>query len=264
MSLTAQLIHPTVTMRAVEKLPIISLAAQIATEADAYKYLEEVRWGDEAACPHCGVKSGHYFLTPKNGMSRKTSSGKQSQRRMWKCSACRMTFSVTTKTVMHGSHVPLRTWLFVLCELATNENGVAAYEISRRYGISCRAAWHLTQRIRDAMAARPLGEMAGTSVTEEGRVGGAPKSMRADERDPESRQTPTVGTPIVSLVHKETATAPSAVKRRSKYKEPQSICREGVTFRDALRELMQIPVQSRPKRGAQPESAPPGQGLSRR
>ena len=71
MSLTAQLIHPTVTMRAVEKLPIISLAAQIATEADAYKYLEEVRWGDEAACPHCGVKSGHYFLTPKNGMSRR-------------------------------------------------------------------------------------------------------------------------------------------------------------------------------------------------
>jgi transposase-like protein len=251
-------------MRAVEKLPIISLGSQIATEADAYKYLEEVRWGDEAACPHCGVISGHYFLTPKNGISRKTSSGKQSQRRMWKCSACRKTFSVTTKTVMHGSHVPLRTWLFVLCELATNENGVAAYAISRRYSVSCRAAWHLTQCIREALAARPLGEMAGMPVAEERRVGGAPKNMRADERDPESHQGPKGGTPIVSLVHKETGTAPSAVKRRSKYKEPQSICREGVTFKDALRELMQIPVQPRPKQCAQPGSAPPGQGLSRR
>jgi transposase-like protein len=247
-------------MPAVEILPIISLGSQITTEASAYKYLEEARWGDEVACPHCGAESGHYFLTPKNGISRKTSSGKQSQRRMWKCSACRKAFSVTTKTIMHGSHVPLRTWLFVLCELATNDNGVAADEISRRYDVSCRAAWQLTQRIREAMARLP-GERAGTSVAEERRVGGAPKSTRTVLRGPESRPGPTGQTPIVSPVHRETGTARAAVKPRSKYKEPQRICREGVTFRDALRELMQIPVQPRPKRRAHPESAPLGQGL---
>lgn len=69
-------------MPAVEKFSIISLGAQIATEANAYKYLEEVRWGDETACPRCGVISSRYFLTPKNGISRETSSGKQSQRRI--------------------------------------------------------------------------------------------------------------------------------------------------------------------------------------
>jgi hypothetical protein len=183
---------------------------------------------------------------------------------MWKCSACRKTFSVTTKTIMHGSHVPLRTWLFVLHELATNENGVAAGEISRRYGVTCRAAWHLTQRIREALAARPLEAMAGTALAEERRVDGAPKNMSADERDREPRQGPTAGMPVVSLVPKETGTAQFAVRRRSKYKEPQSICREGVTFEDALRELMQIPVQPRPKRCAQPGVAPLGQGPLRR
>jgi transposase-like protein len=262
--LTAGLIHPAATMPAVENFSIVSLGVQIATEADAYKYLEEVRWGDETACPHCGVISSHYFLTPKNGISRETSSGKQSQRRMWKCSACRKTFSVTTKTVMHGSHVPLRTWLFVFFELVANENGIAADEISRRYSITCRTAWHLTQRIREAMAAGPLVEMVGTSMANERWIGGAPKNMRADKCDPESRQGLTGGTPIVSLVHKETWSVPSAVKRKSKYKEPRSIYRDGVTFKDALRELMQIPVQPRPKRCTQPELAPPGQDLCQR
>lgn len=69
-----------------EKFSIISLGSQIVTEANAYKYLEEVRWGDETACPHCGVISSDYFLTLKSGISRETSSGKQSPWRIWKCS----------------------------------------------------------------------------------------------------------------------------------------------------------------------------------
>jgi predicted RNA-binding Zn-ribbon protein involved in translation (DUF1610 family) len=69
-------------MPSAENFLIFSLGSQIATEANTYKYLEEVRWGDETACPRCGVISSRSFLTPKNGISRETSSRKHSQRRI--------------------------------------------------------------------------------------------------------------------------------------------------------------------------------------
>ena len=42
----------------------------------------------------CKSTERHYFLTPKNGTSRKTRTGKPTQRRVWKCAACRKQFSV--------------------------------------------------------------------------------------------------------------------------------------------------------------------------
>ena len=68
----------------------------------------------------------------------------------WKCAACRKQFSVITNTVMHGTKVPIRTWVFVLLEMVASKNGVAA-EIERKYQVTPRTAWHMTQRIRAAM-----------------------------------------------------------------------------------------------------------------
>ena len=76
-------------------------------------------------CPHCGSIDKHYFLEPRNGVSRETSTGKQTQRRLWKCSQCRKQFSALTGTVMHGSHIRIRTWLFVAFEFASSKNGVS-------------------------------------------------------------------------------------------------------------------------------------------
>jgi Transposase zinc-ribbon domain len=35
-------------------LSIRQLATKLRTEADAYKFLEDLRWDDEPICPHCG------------------------------------------------------------------------------------------------------------------------------------------------------------------------------------------------------------------
>jgi hypothetical protein len=87
---------------------VLQLADQLRTEADAYRYLEQLRWGDRPVCPHCGTVGEHYFLTPANGRTRKTASGLPTERRVWKCSqkGCRKQFSVTTGTIMHGSKNP--------------------------------------------------------------------------------------------------------------------------------------------------------------
>ena len=35
-------------------MSILKLADQLRTEADAYAYLERLRWNGQPVCPHCG------------------------------------------------------------------------------------------------------------------------------------------------------------------------------------------------------------------
>ncbi len=141
-----------------ETFSIPSLAQNLQTEADAYRFLEDLRWQGTPVCAHCGA-TGAYFLTPKNGTARATRTGAQTERRLWKCQACRKQFSVITNTVMHGTKVPIRTWVFVLLEMVASKNGVAAREIERKYQVTPRTAWHMTCRIREAMKADPLASL---------------------------------------------------------------------------------------------------------
>src|SRR5437660_411422 len=102
----------------------LDLAQRIPTEAAAYEFLEELRWSDKPICPHCGSARRPYFLTPRNGSSRKTRTGSESERRVWKCAEtkCRKQFSVLTGTVFHGSKIPVRTWIFVVFEMCASKN----------------------------------------------------------------------------------------------------------------------------------------------
>lgn len=131
----------------------MSLIDQVPTEKDAYLLLEELRWGDKPVCPHCGSDERAYFLNPENGRSRRTRTGTMSERRVWKCAACRKQFSVLTHTVFHGSKVPLRTWLSVIDEMCAN--GISARDIERKYEVSAKTAWLVTERIRNAMTLLP-------------------------------------------------------------------------------------------------------------
>ena len=139
-----------------QELSIPKLAAQIATEADAYLLLEQLRWDGHPVCPHCGVKDMAWYIRPLNGASRKTRTGTLSQRRVWKCGACRRQFSVLTGTIFHGSKIPVRTWLLVIFEMCAAKNGISAREVERKYELTPKSAWYLCHRIREAMRRDPL------------------------------------------------------------------------------------------------------------
>src|SRR4051794_16981438 len=108
---------------------IPSLMRRLDSEAAAYMLLEELRWANGIVCPHCGSIAQHYFLKPANGATRKTRTGSQSERRVWKCRDCRKQFSVLTGTVFHGSKISVRTWVMVILEMCASKNGVSAREI---------------------------------------------------------------------------------------------------------------------------------------
>src|SRR5689334_19835856 len=86
-------------------MTVIQLADRLRTDADAYRFVEELRWPDGVAvCPHCDHR-GATFIEPTNGISRKTRTGAETQRRVWRCLNCRKQFSVITNTCMHRTKV---------------------------------------------------------------------------------------------------------------------------------------------------------------
>jgi transposase-like protein len=189
------------------RLSIPALREQLPTEAAAYELLERLRWNGQPVCPHCGSVAKHYFLTPANGTTRKTRTGATSQRRVWKCKDCRKQFSVLTGTIFHGTRISLRTWIMVVFEMCASKNGVAAREIERKYDLTPKSAWFMTQRIREAMKRDPLaGLLSGTVAADETWIGGKP-SNRPKRKRPQRKQWDVVRTdktPVLALVDRNT------------------------------------------------------------
>lgn len=206
---------------------------RIPDEESAYKHLESLRWDGSPVCPHCGNDERCYFLNPTNG-PRRTSTGSATARRLWKCGACRRQFSVLTGTVMHGTKIPIRTWILVIFEMASNKNGIAAREIERRYNLTPKSAWFLLHRIREAMKDDGLTVFSGVVVADETFIGGAFKNKhKSQQREYSAGRAggPYDKTPVLSLVDTGTGQVRSRVVPRV----------DGSNLRKAIAEQADLP-----------------------
>jgi transposase-like protein len=209
------------------RITIASLSRDIVSEADAYAYIESLLWGDCPMCSHC-AGTDVYLIGCENGISRKTRTGNMSERRVWKCRACKRQFSCLTNTVMHGTKISIRMWVMVIFEMCASKNGVAAREIERKYGVCPRTAWFMMHRIREGMASDGLvTSMRGTIVADETFIGGSFKNRHRSWRiaqDTPERIVPGAvpairtengphrdKTPVLSLIDYETGEVRSRV-----------------------------------------------------
>jgi transposase-like protein len=87
-----------------QNLTFAQIAKQYSNEEEAYKFLEGVRWENGVICPHCGNVGAN--LIPAN-TARKTTTGKVTFRRVWRCEGCQKQFSVLVGTVFEDSRIPL-------------------------------------------------------------------------------------------------------------------------------------------------------------
>lgn len=218
------------------KTTVMTLAKQIKTEADAYRYMENLRWPDGPVCPHCGSVEPHYFLTPRDGSeTRKTRTGNPSERRVWKCKTCRKQFSVITKTVFHGTKVPLHTWLMVVFEMCANKNGIAAREIARKCGVAPKTAWFMTNRLREGMKNRaPERLMSGTVVADETFIGPTPRFQHGYKKVKGGQGTMRDKTAVVSLVDRESGEVRSRVIPNVTGENLRSVLQENISMPDTV------------------------------
>ena len=115
---------------------LLSLLDQFNCDERCRRHLEILRWPDGVSCTRCGD----------------TSISEIKGRGQWNCHGCGYHFSVTSGTIMHDSHLPLRKWFAAIYIMCKSRKGVSARQLWRMLGIgSYKTAWYLCHRIREAM-----------------------------------------------------------------------------------------------------------------
>lgn len=153
--------------------------AHFHDEAAAFAYLEGKLWPQGPVCPKCGGEG--YAL---NGV--KDKKGRE-RLGLKKCRACRAQFTLRVGTIFEDSHAPLHIWLQAIALLAASKKGISSNQLHRTLGVTLKTAWHMSHRIRLAMArgARNLPPMGGAGKVVEidetyhGRVAN-PTELRTD------------------------------------------------------------------------------------
>ena len=149
-------------------LTLIGVMKRFSTEEEARKYFEQVRWPHGPTCPHCGnVDTARIYAVTPNP-EKKIRAG------VWKCGECLKSFTVTVKTVMEDSHVPLNKWLIAFYMMCASKTQISALQLQRQLELgSYKTAWFMCQRIRFALAGNgPMGKLMGTVEADETYVGG--------------------------------------------------------------------------------------------
>jgi transposase-like protein len=108
-------------------------------EADAYRWFCKARWDKgEPNCPVCGSPKVHSI-----------------RRRRFRCGEkeCRREFSVTTGTILACHKLPFKKMLLAVAIAVLSVKGKAALQLKRELGVSCKTAFVLLHKLREAIAA---------------------------------------------------------------------------------------------------------------
>lgn len=97
--------------------------------------LEKLRWPDGVVCPRCGSPAIREVAT----------------RRQHECKDCLYRFTVTTRTLLHNTQLPLRKWFLATYLMVEAKKGISIHELGRTLGVARKTEWYLSHRIREAM-----------------------------------------------------------------------------------------------------------------
>jgi hypothetical protein len=99
-------------------------------EARCRRLLEAMVWPRGRICPACGCRdstalAGHDV-------------GRRARLGLYQCSAreCRFQFTVTTRTPLHSTKLPLRVWLTGLWLILQSDKGISSVRLAEAIGVS--------------------------------------------------------------------------------------------------------------------------------
>jgi transposase-like protein len=106
------------------------------------RLLEAMVWPHGRICPSCGYRRS-IVLTDRE-------SGKRARPGLYQCSSgtCRFQFTVTTRTPLHATKLPLRVWLTGLWLMLQSDKGISSIRLAEALGVSQPTAWRMGHALR--------------------------------------------------------------------------------------------------------------------
>lgn len=139
------------------------------TDAAVRRLFEKLIWRDAPYCPHCGSLKVWRF----RDRDRASRDG------LFQCGDCQAQFTVTTKTPMHATKLPLRTWLRAIYLVLMSSKGISSVVLGRQLGVTQKTAWKLAHAVREMMDDRQglLPALKGVVEVDTTFMGGPPRSQ---------------------------------------------------------------------------------------
>ena len=103
------------------------------TEAQCAEAVKQSRWPDGFRCPRCD-SADHCVLG-------------EDARRLFQCYRCRHQTSLTARSLMEHTKLPLTTWFLAVYLISQAKTGLSALALKRHLGVSYPTAWLLHKKI---------------------------------------------------------------------------------------------------------------------
>lgn len=120
---------------------IIEFRNMFPDEETCRQYFEKAIWPDGRRCPHCGDHRSWSI------------SGTSAREGLYECAGCGKQFTVTTKTPLHSTKLPLKTGLMAMYFMINSSKGVSSVFLAKWIGVRQKTAWKVGHAVRALMKA---------------------------------------------------------------------------------------------------------------
>jgi hypothetical protein len=129
------------------------------------RLVEAMVWPRGRICPACGYRCS----TALAGRD----VGRQARPGLYQCSngLCRFQFTVTTRTPLHSTKLPLRVWLTGLWLILQSDKGISSVRLAEAIGVSQPTAWRMGHALRLLVTSEQ--RLGGTVEIDELYIGGS-------------------------------------------------------------------------------------------
>jgi transposase-like protein len=172
------------------------MTAAFQDEDRCRRLLEAMIWPGGRICPACGYTRS--ISLAGRDLGRRARPG------LYQCSngECRFQFTVTTRTPLHSTKLPLRVWLTGLWLILQSDKGISSVRLAEAIGVSQYTAWRMGHALRLLMTREQ--QLCGTVEMDEFYIGGGPRRDADRPRLGRGRkgQPRTTKTPVLAVIQR--------------------------------------------------------------
>lgn len=125
----------------IDEMDALQFQQRFGTDDQCRDFLFKLRWPKGFVCPNCEHDDAQY-LAP---------------RRLYQCYNCKHQASVTSGTLFHRTHLPLRCWFWIIYQMTHDKGGVSATRLASQLNRPYKTIWHVLHKLRLAMGRRDEG-----------------------------------------------------------------------------------------------------------